>query len=210
MLIDVIKGYVNKGVEHLHTAIPGKVIRYDASQQRADIQPLVKERYLDEKVVDYPPILDVPVIFPSAGGGIITFPVEIGDTMLVIFCERSIDKWVRSNTNNTIDPKDTRKHDLSDAVAIPGLYSFQKAKGSDTNDVVIKYSGSSIKLKKSGDIELIPQGLVKISGDLLVDGDITTTGDVTADGLTDISLRTHVHGGVETGGGTSGPAAPPP
>lgn len=40
------------------------------------------------------------------------------------------------------------------------------------------------------------------SGDMQIDGNVQVTGDVTAGS---VSLKTHIHGGVQTGGGTSGP-----
>lgn len=207
MLTKVIKSYIEKDREHFHTAIPAKIIRYNAAKQRADVQPLVQERYLDNKVVDYPILYDVPLMFPSAGGGKITFPVKIDDVVLVIFSERSIDRWLQGETDKPIDPGDTRKHDLSDAIAIPGLYTFLTAPGSDPNDVVISFSGSSVKLKANGDVEFNPSGAVKVMGDVIITGSLTATGEITADsdGLEPVQLTTHLHGGVDTGGGFSGP-----
>lgn len=46
--------------------------------------------------------------------------------------------------------------------------------------------------------------LTKIEGDVEVTGEVTVTGDVTADG---ISLKTHVHGGVQAGASNTGAPA---
>jgi phage gp45-like len=69
--------------------------------------------------------------------------------------------------------------------------------------------GDKIVLKRDGNIEVtastkvtITSPEVEISGDLVVNGDISVpSGDVTAGS---ISLKTHVHGGVQTGGGVTG------
>lgn len=204
MLTKAIQSYIEKDREHLHTAIPAKVIRYVRDKQKADVQPLIQERYLDGKLIDYPIIYDVPVIFPGAGGGQITFPLRVDDVVLLIFSERSIDRWVHSTSKAPIDPQDTRKHDLSDAIAIPGLFSFNTAPGSDGSDVVITFSGSTVKLKSSGNIEINPSGDVIVNGDATVNGNVNVTGayDVVAG---TISLRTHTH----THGGDAGTTSVP-
>ena len=56
--------------------------------------------------------------FPGAGGYRITFPVAEGDTGLLLFAESSLDKWLVSG--GTVDPEDDRRHDLTDAVFLPG------------------------------------------------------------------------------------------
>ena len=73
---------------------------------------------------------------------------------------------------------------------------------------VIEYDRNTHKLTAdlNGDIDITTTGSVNITAaqDVNVTGDISVTGDVIADG---ISLKTHVHGGVTTGGSsTSGPS----
>jgi hypothetical protein len=65
-------------------------------------------------------------------------------------------------------------------------------------------TNARIIARNNGDLELIPGagGKVKVSGDLEVSGDTALSAVVTSDGQ-DIS-GTHTHGGVATGGGTSG------
>ncbi len=46
------------------------------------------------------------------------------------------------------------------------------------------------------------EGDVSVSGKIAAEGDVTSDGDVRAGGK---SLKTHVHSGVQPGGGTSGP-----
>ena len=64
-------------------------------------------------------------------------------------------------------------------------------------------SGSTIQFNDDGSVNITAAGGTTITSDIKVNGSIETTGDVVAAG---ISLDSHVHGGVETGGGkTSGP-----
>jgi hypothetical protein len=47
-------------------------------------------------------------------------PVKVGDRVLVICCQRSLEKWKRNGTLDT--PGSSAIHDLNGAVAIPGMY----------------------------------------------------------------------------------------
>ena len=177
----------------VNTAIPAVINKYDPTKQEAEVIPLIKRKYKDGTAVDRAPITGVPVVFPASGGGIITFPVTKGDTVLLIFSQRSIDRWVRGD-GSSVDPGDNRKHDISDAIAIPGLFSLSSALQSDPDNVIIKFSGASIALTPAGAIEILAPGGVTITGDLTVTGNIVAT-EVTASGK---ALSTHVHFGSPT------------
>jgi len=135
-LQDLLTRFRESLLADLHTSLPGKVVKYDPSTQKADVQPLIKERYADEngamQARELPVIPAVPVQFPGAGGYRITFPVNVGDTGLIVFSEASLDKWLVSG--GTVDPADDRRHDLTDAVFLPGLRDFGHALASAPTD----------------------------------------------------------------------------
>ena len=135
-LQDLLSKFRESMAAQIHTALPGKIVRYDSSAQKADVQPLIKDRYVDEagalQVRTLPVIPAVPVQFPGAGGYRITFPVAEGDTGLLLFAESSLDKWLVSG--GTVDPEDDRRHDLTDAVFLPGLRDFGHALASAPTD----------------------------------------------------------------------------
>lgn len=135
-LQDLLARFRESMVADLHTALPGKIVKYDESTQKADVQPLIKERYTDEsgtaQARELPVIPAVPVQFTGSGGYRITFPVVAGDTGLIVFSEASLDKWLVSG--GTVDPADDRRHDLTDAVFLPGLRDFGHALASAPTD----------------------------------------------------------------------------
>jgi hypothetical protein len=137
----------------VHTALPGQIISYDYTTQKAVIQPCLKKSYLDGTTQEMPILNNVPVIFPRAGEASLTFPVVPGDTCLLLFIERSTDLW--KSVGGIVAPNDPRKFDLSDAVAIMGLMPFTENSLSDNNeDVLLTYKGSNIRIKASGDIQI--------------------------------------------------------
>ena len=71
------------------------------------------------QLVDYPLLVDVPVLFPSGGGGYMYFPLGQGDRCLVLFNDRDIDNWFA--TGDTGAPNSPRMHSLADGIAIVGI-----------------------------------------------------------------------------------------
>lgn len=165
-----------KEIANIHTAAPGTILTYNPGSGLASVQPLLKFKVPDGRLLDMPVIVGVPVIFPSgsAGNASVTFPIKSGDGCLLIFAESSIDDWLKGG-----ESEDLRKHDLTDAIAIPGLYNFGlPAIVEYPNDVCLKNGSTLLRVE--------PSGNVNIEGaDLIVGG---------------ISFKNHVHGGVESGG----------
>lgn len=172
VLIDMTK----KEIANIHTAAPGTILSYDSGSGLARVQSSLKFKVPDGRTLDMPVIVGVPVIFPSGYGGnaSVSFPVKAGDGCLLIFAERSIDEWLKGGESG-----DLRKYDLTDAIAIPGLFNFGiPSVQAHPNDVCMK-NGSTI-------LWIEPGGNVHIEGaDLIVGG---------------ISFKNHVHGGVQSGG----------
>ena len=123
---EVILAAVRSGLAEVHTAIPAEVRRYDAAKRLCDAAPLIRSSYTDETgaiVVEALPVVpNVPIVFPGGGGFSLTFPIEVGDVVLLVFSEASLDKWL--SQGGTVDPLDERRHALADAIAIPGLRPF--------------------------------------------------------------------------------------
>lgn len=123
----------------LHTAIPAKVNSYDSSQPSVEAQPVVKKVYYDGTELTFPMIVSVPVIFPRTNNFHLSFPIEKGDMVLLLFAERSIAEFLQ--TGNESIPQNTRKFSLTDAVAIPGLFGFKrgsKIENSSNMEIIFK------------------------------------------------------------------------
>ena len=90
-----------------------------------------------------------------------TFPVVQGDTCLLLFIERSTDLWL--TVGGQVSPDDNRKFDLSDAVAIMGLFPFtETSDATNDTDVLLTFAGSSIRIKADGGIVIETSSTVAI------------------------------------------------
>lgn len=123
-MIDVLRRWFDLRLRDLHVAIPAVVESYDAVAQTVDATPQVMmyEATEDgtEKAQPVPRCVKCPVLFPGAGGFRLTFPIQQGDTVLLLFSESSIDLWLKNG--GLIDPTDKRRHHWSDGIALPGLH----------------------------------------------------------------------------------------
>lgn len=158
-LEEVLSAVRDSWLSAVHTSIPGKVVRYDASAQVADVQPLVKDiaRTSDDATVtrSYPLLASVPVQFTRGGGAFLATPINPGDTGMLVFCQLPIDRW-RANGQESA-PGDVRRHSLTSAVFFPGLAPRSKtiAEIAANTDAVFGFEGgSAVHVKPGGEVHL--------------------------------------------------------
>lgn len=167
-LTDTLRTAIESYLITLNTAIPGKIVSYDPSLQSATVQPLFKRTFTSGSVVDLPQITNVPVQFPRTASSHIHLPLSGGDPCLLIFAQRSLDPWKQSG--GCVDPDDDRRHDLSDAIAIPGVSAFNNPfEVSDPEAITIKNGDTEIIVKDDGTFQFTNgnEELVSIAVELI-------------------------------------------
>lgn len=172
----------------LRVSIPGIVQSFDPIEQTVTVQPAVKERIIgpegDMEMVNLPILLDVPIVFPRAGGFVLTMPVQAGDECLIIFADMCIDSWWSQGGVQVQAEK--RRHDLSDGFAIMGTWSQPKR--------VVNYSTTSAQLRAENGSSLIdvkPNEIDIVSNTVKING---------------VNFNSHTHVAPSGGGTTSGPS----
>lgn len=160
-MTDAVRQSILYQLNNVHTALPAAIVSYDYTKQKASVQPLLNKVWMDGTTQPMPILENVPVIFPRAGGASLTFPVVEGDTCLLIFIERSIDLWLAQG--GQVNPDDPRKFDLSDGVALMGLFPYsENSQATNNSDVLLTYNGSSIRIKQSGAVVIETANTVAI------------------------------------------------
>jgi len=203
-LVEVLRAVMDKALSDVYVALPGKVEKYDAQLQKADVKPLIQEPYINEDgtegLDDLPVLTDVPVWFPRGGGYFLSLPVQTGDNVLLIFNDLSIDNFMASVGSRSLDPVDLRKHDISDAVAIPGFYPFPK----NIKDTIA--SGAAFGKEGGAMMRATGAAMEAVTGGAPAAADFVALAAKVLAELTKIqvALNTHVHTGVTTGVGNTG------
>lgn len=124
---DLVTQSAQNETAKVNVAVPAFVTSYDEETQKATVQPVVRWRFNDpdgDAETELPaPVPSVPVHWPQAGGLALTFPIELGDWVLLVICDRSIDEWEATGAQDNT-PQSQRRHDMIDAIAIPGVRPF--------------------------------------------------------------------------------------
>lgn len=163
-LADVITRAIQRHFDDIHTCLPGQIVSYDYKNQSAQVKPLIKKTYYNGQTISLPVIVNVPVAFPSGGGATINFPMSPSDKVILVFSERSLERWLANGEDS--EQGAPRRFDLSDAFAIPGINSLNFSSKGNGKDFIIEFKNSSITIKENGEIELKTQnGIFSITAD---------------------------------------------
>lgn len=138
--------------ENCNTVVPAIVEKQDGNF-RIQCTPALNRKYPDGTVLEYKPIVNVPLIYPRTRQAIFRLPkLQKGDSVLIVFSQKALDSWLSSSDGGKVTPDDPRRFDITDAIAIPGLYPFQvedPVPESDEN-LEIKFGDSFFVLKPDG------------------------------------------------------------
>lgn len=161
-LAESVRNAIDARIAELHTCLPAAVISYDPSTERASVRPLLKRairrRDGERLEFDLPVIEGAPVAWPRFGGWVIRGELAPDDIVTIHVAERSLERWLAAqDTARAVAPGDSRKHDLSDAIVVPGLVPSSAAGVADL--VIGRADGSSeIRMRANGEILLSAGG----------------------------------------------------
>lgn len=145
-LTDAMRAVVDAALAEIHTCLPGRVESYDWATRKARIKPLIKRAYLDTKTEPLPIIPGVPVVFPWGGSGSLSYPIEKGQTGILLFSERSLEVWLAKGGD--AEPGDPRRFDLTDGFFIPGLAPFNTSGPAEADgELLLKFGIAKLRLR---------------------------------------------------------------
>lgn len=213
-----MRGLIRSEMVDMNTSIDGVVIGYAGGL--ATVRP-VGNKVIDDQAQPFPLIYNVPIRWPSfsSGNAGVKGPVKPGDKVQVIFGQQASD-----------GTDDGRRFDLTDAYAIIAS-NETTAGGANNEDMIVWHMGASIRITAGGQIivtapggviydaptndyngKQTTAGLITGAGGFVIgggsgatatiSGNVDVTGTITNNGVNVGS--THTHGGVATGGGTTG------
>lgn len=170
--VQQVRNLVDGMIREIHTAMPAEIVSFDTTTGLATVLPIMKFRKPDGSTVNYPQISGVPVLFPQALGGdaVIAFPVQAGDSCLIIVAEQAIDYWLYGQETDT-----NLAFDMTNAICIPGLFNTGNPLVADAcseNAIMIALKHTRLTVR-DGEVD-INADTVKVSGNLVVEGTVTS------------------------------------
>lgn len=198
-----------------------KVIAVDTSAFTVDVQIAVNQLDGNNNSTPHGTIFSIPYVWAMGGKNAFMVDPAVGDMGVMVICDRDISS-VKAN-KAIANPGSSRTFKPSDGIylfGVPGLNGtapVQWIKWSDDGIDIKAAHGNELKSDATGwtftgnvvvNQNLQLGGALQAAAGGTYAGNIHTTGSLTADaGVTGAGkvLQTHVHNGVTTGGGNTGP-----
>jgi phage baseplate assembly protein gpV len=219
---DTLTGVLNfallKFLQNVDACLPAEVIAYDATTNRAQVQPQIVQVTTGGEQVSRAQVASVPVARWGAGGFLLYFPVRTGDKGWLIANDRDISLYKQTAVQSA--PNTHRLHTFEDGWYLPDSALADASLADSAKCCLQSLDGTTSVTLGGGVITLtapteivLDTPLVSIAGQIIsgtnpaftrtatFNGTIMTTGDVVAG---TVSLESHVHTGVTTGGGETG------
>lgn len=190
---------IKKTLSKIQKMTPAKIISYDRAKNRAIVQPLTYDITSTGGTLPMDTIPNIPVLTLSGGGFIFSFPVQENQTGWLISADRDIS--VFKQILNFFTPATLRRHQYEDGIFIPDNINGFNIAQNEVNAVILSSLDGQTKIMLQNGQLNITASSINITGNISLNGTLTATGDVTG---ANISLQTHTHPGVETGGGSTG------
>ena len=195
----IMTSWIESYMQDVYTCMPAIVLNVrDMGEMRVDVQPVINHLFKDGTLLEYPPIGNVPLIFPSTRNSAITMPVAQGDTVMLMFSQKDMSIF-KAGADRPHDPNTRRWMNLNDAVAIVGVHPFSKSPNRNaarklphnTDDLVVAHNIGTdreceVSLTKSGDVSTTSNSLVvksestRVAGEISADGGLSVKGNLGA------------------------------
>jgi hypothetical protein len=163
-MLDIQDEALRQALGDLHTCMPAEVVAVRASDRDArqfvDALPLTQRTVINEDGEPiseaYPVLQMVPVGYLQGGGFFLSVPLRIGDVVLLVFAERSLDAWIEAckpGARSPVVPGDVSMHTLQGAIALPCGPAPRATllAGVDAADMVIGTTDGTILARFRGD-----------------------------------------------------------
>lgn len=109
----------------LRVSMPARVVSFDPATAKATVRlELLQIADVRGEELPNPPDLIpmIPVEYPGASTGGLTWPLLPGDTGRIVCTDRALAAWLQTgNPVAPVDPESGRTHNLGDAIFVPGL-----------------------------------------------------------------------------------------
>lgn len=184
-----------------------------------DVQPLISQLAGSGEVVPHKNLFRLPYSRLQGGTNAVIIDPEPGDIGIVVFASRDISALKKQPAIDSVKggepgvpPGSLRQYDMSDGLYVGGVLNGVPTQRVRFFDGGIEVLSPTKVVVSAPEIELTASTSVTVEAPTItLDGDVHITGETIGDddGTFDgISVATHDHGGVTTGGGNTGPPNP--
>lgn len=196
-LLGMANTILRKFLQRVDDCLPARVVSYDRTTNRATVAPMVALLTTSGAQVPRAQVAAVPVFRFGGGGHVLSFNLKPGDLGWLKACDRDISMFLQSWGSGP--PNTVRLHTFEDAMFFPDAMRNVEIQGEDDEAVTLQTLDGTHRVVLADDrislvagasrFDLTAAGLNYVGGPFIING---------------VVFNTHVHGGVEPGGGNTG------
>jgi hypothetical protein len=143
--VGVVRLILTKFLQGVDDMLPAKVLSYDRTTNRAQVQPLIAMVTTDNRQITRAPVASVPVLQLGGGGFVASFPINAGDLGWIKANDRDISFFKKTLKNAS--PNTQRKHSFEDALFIPDvMLQGVTIASEDVGNLVIQNLAGTVKI----------------------------------------------------------------
>lgn len=191
-----------KFLNSVDSMLPAKVVAYDRTKNRVQVQLLVAIVTTDNTTVSRAQFASLPVLVLGGGGFVVNFNLQPGNLGWVIANDRDISTFLQSYSESA--PNTVRQHSFSDGLFIPDVMTGYTIAEEDASNMVIQNLDGSVKVAlgatkiklSAPQIELdAVESITLTAPEIELNGDVIINDTLTVNGLLDLN------GGITSSGG---------
>lgn len=154
-LTKILNTLKQETLKEVYTSIPAKVLNFNPEKQTVEVKILIQSKTFDNKDVDLPEIVNVPVFQFGDQNFFIETQIEIGTEGSLFFAHRDFNKW--TETGDVAPQEVVRVQDINDCYFIAGVRSKPNLIQDHLNDGIRirdKADETFLHLKKDKSIQM--------------------------------------------------------
>lgn len=202
----------------VNTCEPVKVVAVDTAARMVDVLPLVRIVAGGGDAIDQSQLYRLPYLRIQGGANAVIIDPHAGDVGIALYAMRDVSAF-KAQPGQTVNPGSARTYDKGDGFYLGGFLNQAPQRFVRVTDAGVEIEGLA-RVDVHGDAVTVTSNkitldapLVEVTGTLRQSGSkgtgassftggfTNTGGQIVSNGVT---LETHTHGGVETGGGSTG------
>lgn len=197
-LAGILQFAFGKFLNNVDSMLPAKVIAYDRTKNRVQVQILIMLVATDGTTISRAQIASLPVLVLGGGGFLMNFNLNPGDLGWVIANDRDISSFLQTYSESS--PNTVRKHSFADGLFVPDVMTNYTIASEDANNMVIQNLDGSVKISLGTGKIKIAAPIIELSGDVVIDNTMEVAGTLTANG------QLVANAGITSNGGTDNTA----
>ncbi len=151
-----------KLMQNINGMLPAKVIRYDRTTNRVQVQLLIALVTTNGVQIPRPQIASLPVLILGGGGFMLSFNLNPGDLGWVIASDRDISLFLQNYEESA--PNTGRIHNFADGLFIPDVMTGYTINSGDNANAVLQSVDGTVKISLGTGKITISAPLVEIDG----------------------------------------------